>query len=61
MHFEYATLLSLHNRKREAIEQLQIAVQKGFHHYIWIKIHPDLEPLHGDPQFEKLLADAIKG
>jgi len=61
MHFEYAIVLSLNHHRREAIEQLQIAIQNGYRHYIWIKIHPDLQPLHGDPQFEKLLADVIKG
>ncbi len=59
-HFEYAAVLSLGHRKREAIEQLQIAIQSGYRNYIWIKVHPDLQPLHGDPQFEKLLAGIIK-
>jgi len=59
-HFEYATILSLNQQKREAIEELQTAIQKGYRHYIFIKIHPDLQPLHGEPQFEELLAHAIK-
>jgi tetratricopeptide (TPR) repeat protein len=41
-HFEYATILSLNQHKREAIEELQTAIQKGYRHYIFIKIHPDL-------------------
>jgi len=59
-HFEYATVLSLSEHKREAIEELQTAIQKGYRHYIFIKIHPDLEPLHGEPEFERLLASVIK-
>jgi eukaryotic-like serine/threonine-protein kinase len=59
-HFEYALVLSQNQRKREAIEQLQIAIQQGYRHYIFIKIHPDLQALHGDPEFEKLLASVIK-
>lgn len=59
-HFEYATILSLSRRKREAIDQLQAAIQNGYRNYIWIKVQPDLQPLHGDPQFEKLLAGVIK-
>lgn len=59
-HFEYAIVLSLTRRKDEAIEQLRMAVQSGYHGYIFIKIHPDLQFLHGDPEFEKLLADLIK-
>jgi DNA-binding winged helix-turn-helix (wHTH) protein/tetratricopeptide (TPR) repeat protein len=59
-HFEYATVLSLNQHKREAIEELRIALQKGYPYPIFIKIHPDLETLHGHPQFEQLLASAIK-
>ena len=59
-HFEYATILSLEQRKREAVEQLQEGIQNGYRNYIWIKIHPDLQPLYGEPRFEKLLAEAIK-
>ena len=53
-HFEYATLLSIARRNTEAIAQLQLAVNNGYRNYVWIKIHPDLQGLHGVPQFEKL-------
>ena len=57
---EYAGFLSLNHRKREAIEQLQMAIQNGYRWYIFMKIDPDLEVLHGEPEFEKLLAETIK-
>lgn len=59
-HFEYATVLSLNHHTREAIEELRTALQKGYPYPIFIKIHPDLMDLHGDPQFEQLLASVIK-
>jgi tetratricopeptide (TPR) repeat protein/DNA-binding winged helix-turn-helix (wHTH) protein len=59
-HFEYATVLSLNQQKPEAIEELQIAIQKGYPYPIFVKIHPDLQALHGDPRFEQLLASVIK-
>lgn len=59
-HFEYATILSLNQHKREAIEELRIAIQKGYPYPIFIKIHPDLQALHGEAQFEQLLASIIK-
>lgn len=59
-HFEYALVLSQNQRKQEAIEELKIAIRNGYRHYIFIKIHPDLEFLHGEPQFEDLLAKAIR-
>jgi len=59
-HFEYATVLSLGGRKRDAIAQIQEAVKNGYRNYIWIKIHPDFESLHGEAEFQKLLAEAIR-
>ena len=59
-HFEYAAALSLEGRKHEAVTQLQLAVQHGYQNYVWIKIHPDLQALYGDLEFQKLLADVIK-
>lgn len=59
-HFEYATVLSLNQQKREAIEQLRIALREGYPYPIFIKIHPDLQILHGEPEFEQLLASVIK-
>ena len=59
-HDSYADVLSLNHRKHEAIEQLQLAIQNGFRWYIFIKIDPDLQSLHGEPEFEKLLAERIK-
>jgi DNA-binding winged helix-turn-helix (wHTH) protein/tetratricopeptide (TPR) repeat protein len=59
-HDQYADVLSMNHRKHEAIEQLQIAIQNGYRWYIFIKINPDLQSLHGEPEFEKLLAEKIK-
>jgi tetratricopeptide (TPR) repeat protein/DNA-binding winged helix-turn-helix (wHTH) protein len=61
-HLEYAQVLCLNQHKSEAIEQLRIALQ--VEHLSWypifMKIHPDLQALHGDPRFEQLLASVIK-
>ena len=58
--YEYAGVLSLNHQKRQAIEELQMAIQNGYRWYIFIKIDPDLQSLHGEPEFEKLLADRIQ-
>jgi len=60
MHDSYADVLAMNHRKHEAIEQLQLAIQNGYRWYIFIKIDPDLQSLHGDPEFEKILAERIK-
>jgi tetratricopeptide (TPR) repeat protein/tRNA A-37 threonylcarbamoyl transferase component Bud32 len=59
-HFEYAVVLSIQRRADESIRQLQVAVEKGFRNFVWMRIHPDLEPLWSDPRFEKLIGDNLK-
>jgi eukaryotic-like serine/threonine-protein kinase len=59
-HFEYACVLGLTPRKREAIAQIGLAVKGGYRNYIWIGAHPDLQALHDDAQFKGLLAGLIK-
>lgn len=39
----------------EALGHLERAIGLGFQNYIWMKIHPDLEGLRGDPAFQALL------
>jgi eukaryotic-like serine/threonine-protein kinase len=59
-HFDYARTLSIQGRLDESIRHLQLAVQKGFRNFVWMKIHVDLEPLVTDPRFEKLLSENLK-
>lgn len=61
-HLEYAQVLSINQHKSEAIEELQVALQMEHPPWypIFIKIHPDLQALHGEPKFEQLLASVIK-
>jgi eukaryotic-like serine/threonine-protein kinase len=60
-HFGYAQLLALHGQTQEAIDQLELAVQKGYQNYIVMKIHMDLQPLNNEPRFMELLNRVIKG
>jgi tetratricopeptide (TPR) repeat protein/tRNA A-37 threonylcarbamoyl transferase component Bud32 len=60
LHLEAAFVLSLLNDKKEAIDQLELAIQNGYTNYIWLKMHPDLLPLHGYPPFEQLMGKVIK-
>ncbi|HLV87508.1 MAG TPA: tetratricopeptide repeat protein [Candidatus Sulfotelmatobacter sp.] len=59
-HFEYALVLSLNQHKPAAIDELRVALQMGYPYPIFIKIHPDLQALHGEANFEQLLASVIK-
>ncbi|MBW2037520.1 MAG: protein kinase, partial [Deltaproteobacteria bacterium] len=59
-HFEFAQLLSVQGKKQEALDHLELAVQKGFTNYIWMKIHPDLQALYEEPQFKDLINRVLK-
>lgn len=54
-HFSFAQLLSVQGKKQEVLDQLELAVQKGFTNYIWIKIHPDFQGLYEEPRFKDLM------
>jgi tetratricopeptide (TPR) repeat protein len=60
LHLEAAFVLSLLDEKKEAVDQLALAIQNGYTNYIWLKMHPDLLPLHGYPAFEQLMGKVIK-
>jgi serine/threonine protein kinase/tetratricopeptide (TPR) repeat protein len=59
LHLEAAFVLSLLNERKEAVDQLELAIQNGFTNYIWLKMHPDLLALHGYPAFEQLMGKVI--
>jgi tetratricopeptide (TPR) repeat protein len=60
LHLEAAFVLSLLDEKKEVVDQLELAIQNGYTNYIWLKMNPDLLPLHGYPAFEQLLGKVIK-
>ena len=41
-------------RKPEALEALRKAWEAGFRDSVWARRDPDLSPLHGDPEFDRL-------
>jgi len=60
LHLEAALVLSLLDEKKKAVDQLELAIQNGYTNYIWLKMNPDLLPLHGYPAFEQLMGKVIK-
>jgi hypothetical protein len=59
-HLLLATLYAVLGRTSEAIEQLEMAVDKGYRNYVYIRVHPDLESLSGNPRFQTLLRKVLK-
>jgi tetratricopeptide (TPR) repeat protein/tRNA A-37 threonylcarbamoyl transferase component Bud32 len=59
-HFGLATYWSVRGDRQTAIDQLELAIQKGFRNYIWLTIHADLDNLRGEPRFQALLNRLIR-
>lgn len=55
VHFDLALLRSAQGATEEALDQLELAIAAGYHNYVWIKVHPDLQNLHTDPRFAELI------
>ena len=48
-------------RKPEALDALRKAWEAGFRDSVWARRDPDLVPLHGDPEFDRLYPEAPAG
>jgi tetratricopeptide (TPR) repeat protein len=59
-HLEYANFLVLEGRDDEALQHLQLAFDRGYRNFVWMKVSEDLEPLTGDPRFQALMAKMLK-
>ncbi len=60
-HMAVASLLSIGGQVEGALDQLELAVQKGYRNYIWLKIDPEYQWLHGEPRFQALLRQLRQG
>ena len=58
-HMEAACVLSLLGEKKGAVRQLELAIDNGYSDVIWLKVHPDLLPLHGYDGYEQLMSKVI--
>jgi tetratricopeptide (TPR) repeat protein len=55
--YNAACTFGVMKRRTEALEMLRRARAAGYANPDWIRRDPDLSCLHGEPEFEKLLAD----
>jgi non-specific serine/threonine protein kinase len=61
MHYNAACTFSVLGRKSEALDALGKAWRAGFRDADWVRRDPDLEILHGEPEFEKLYPEKSPG
>jgi len=55
IYFEFTQLLAVQDRKSEALDYLEKALENGYRDLVWIKLHPDLQLLHGEVRYKELL------
>ena len=56
-HYNLACSLALKNKKRDALEALRQAFEKGYSDINWMLSDPDLESLQNDPGFSSLISE----
>ena len=59
-HFEFAQFYSISGTTEEALRELEIAIQKGWSNFVWMKVNPDFQNISGDPRFQALLKQHLK-
>lgn len=59
-YFGNAQLLSVQGKIQEAIDQLELLFESGYRYYVWIKVHPDFQPLYDEPRFQELIRKGLK-
>ncbi|MBI3269421.1 MAG: hypothetical protein HYZ53_10410 [Planctomycetes bacterium] len=55
VHYNLGCTYALLGKKEEAFRELDAALEVGFDQWEWIRMDGDLESLHADPRWEKLL------
>ena len=54
-HFRFAELLAAQNKKSEALDQLEKALENGYRDLTWIKLNPEINLLHEEVRYQELI------
>ncbi|MEN8121839.1 MAG: tetratricopeptide repeat protein [Bacteroidota bacterium] len=54
-HFRYAEFLATQDKKTEALDHLEKALENGYRDLVWIKLNPDIFLLHEEPRYKDLI------
>jgi tetratricopeptide (TPR) repeat protein len=54
-HFNLACVLSMQNKKEEALSELQTALEQGYQNAEWVKTDREIDNLRKEPQFKDLM------
>ena len=51
----YAEFYALENKKTEAVDLIKKLLESGYRSLVWLRINPELQSLHDDERYNKLL------
>jgi len=60
-HLQFAEFLAVQDRKSEALDHLEKALQDGYRDLVWIKLSPDLFSLQNEERFQSLINEYFNG
>ncbi len=60
IYFEFTQLLAVQDRKNEALDYFEKALENGYRDLVWIKLHPDLQLLFREVRFKDLMNSYFK-
>ncbi len=55
IHFRFAELLAVQDRKSEALDHLEKALENGYRDLVWLKLNPDIQLLHREVRYQDLI------
>ena len=55
LHLSYAEFLAIQDKKEEALDQLELALENGFRNLPWIIISPEISLLKNETRYGELL------
>ena len=50
-----AELLAVQDKKSEALDQLEMAIENGYRDLTWIKLSPNMHNLHKEARYQDLI------
>jgi tetratricopeptide (TPR) repeat protein len=55
IHFRFAEFLAVQDRKSEALDHLEKALENGYRNLPWLKLNPDINLLHEEVRYQELI------
>jgi hypothetical protein len=55
VHFNIAEFLAVQGRNKDALDQLEMAFEKGYRNLVWIRLNPDINLLSGEARYKELI------